>query len=335
MGRPAALRAINRAQILRTVLKEGALSRSEIAERTGISSVTVTYIVNDLLTEQVLSEWGRTEGSSGRPAQKVDLNPAAGTVLGIDVQPDHLLVGHTTLRGDLTEFERIELQAPQQVTQTILKVLEQHRVHVPQGGPVQLLVLGVPAPVNAAGELGSPNSLPELEVEQIHRGCQQLGVQLLLENDANLCALAEHQLGVVKGEKHFAFLLERPTGVGLGLYLEGQLYRGQRGLAGELALARWASNGIPVPLEDLRGAEQEKALAYLVAGLALSLDLSAVVVHQEAGTSNPQLLNSLQALVTPNLQVVSSALGAQVAVMGALTRGSLILQDHLLALPEF
>ncbi|GEM47173.1 ROK family transcriptional regulator [Deinococcus cellulosilyticus] len=335
MGRPAALRAINRAQILKRVLREGALSRSELAERTEISSVTVTYIVNDLLEEGVLSEMGRTEGSSGRPAQKVDLNPRGGSILGMDLQPERVLYGVTNARRDRISYQVRNLMNAKDITQTVLEIVEQHMQQPPETGPVRYLCLAVPAPVNAAGEVGSPNSLPELQLADIQHLCQQAGILLKLDNDANLGAQAEQLLGAVRNEQHFAFLLERPTGIGLGLYLDGQLYRGQRGLAGELALVRWPSNRKAVPMEELSGAAQETALAYMVAGLALTLDLSAVVIHQDQAPEQSRLQERLQGLVTGNLRVVNSTLGQNAVVLGALVQGSELFEQALLALPEF
>lgn len=335
MGRPAALRAINRAQILKRILREGALSRSELAERTEISSVTVTYIVNDLLEEGILSEMGRTEGSSGRPAQKVDLNPRGGSILGMDLQPGRVLYGVTNARRDSVSYQTRELESSLQVTDAVLEVLKQHVEQPPASGPLRYLCLAVPAPVNAAGVMGAPNSLPELQLEAIQTFCQKHSIDVKVDNDANLGAKAEQILGAAKGEQHFAFLLERPTGIGLGLYLDGQLHRGQRGLAGELALVRWPSNRRAVPIEELTGVPQETALAYMVAGLALTLDLSAVVIHQDQAPDPNRLMDRLQDLVTGNLRVVYSTLEQNAVVLGALVHGSELLQERLLALPEF
>lgn len=335
MGRPAALRAINRAQILKRILREGALSRSELAERTEISSVTVTYIVNDLLEEGILSEMGRTEGSSGRPAQKVDLNPRGGSILGMDLQPGRVLYGVTNARRDRVSYQTRELESAAQVTDAVLEVLLQHVAQPPESGPLRYLCLAVPAPVNAAGLIGAPNSLPELDLDAIQAFCQKHHIEAKVDNDANLGAKAEQILGAARGEQHFAFLLERTTGIGLGLYLDGQLYRGQRGLAGELALVRWPSNRKAMPIEELSGTSQETALAYMVAGLALTLDLSAVVVHQDQATDPNRLMDRLQDLVTGNLRVVASTLEQNAVVMGALVHGSELFQESLLALPEF
>ncbi|GGJ51375.1 ROK family transcriptional regulator [Deinococcus roseus] len=335
MGRPAALRAINRAQILKRILREGALSRSELAERTEISSVTVTYIVNDLLEEGILSEMGRTEGSSGRPAQKVDLNPRGGSIVGMDLQRNRVLYGVTNARRDAVVHQVQEVSSASEVTGAMLEVLENLVTAPPESGPVRHLCLAVPAPVNAAGEMGSPNSLPELDLPAIAAFCAKHSMDLRVDNDANLGARAEHHLGAVKDEQHFAFLLERPTGIGLGLYLDGQPYRGQRGLAGELALVRWPSNKKAIPIEELTGNAQETALAYMVAGLALTLDLSAVVVHQDLAPEPGKLMEKLQGLVTPDLRIVHSSLGQNSVVQGALVQGAELFQERLLALPEF
>lgn len=97
------------------------------------------------------------------------------------------------------------------------------------------IAIGVPSPVDPkTGAVSFANNLPGWK--NIHLGreiARAFGVPVLVENDANMAAIGEHWRGVARGAANFAFIA-LGTGIGSGIFTNGQLYRGRTGNAGEL-----------------------------------------------------------------------------------------------------
>lgn len=189
-------------------------------------------------------------------------------------------------------------------------------------GPVRHITVSVPAPVSDAGQMGEPNSLPQLDLAPLQTMAARSGADFVLENDANLWALAEKYDGAASNEDNFMVLVQRRSGIGLGLYLNGTVYRGTNGMAGELALARWPHQAWPTPVEQLPEAFKQTALAYLVGAVAASLNLRRVIVTDDAQSSSQDIVQSLQH-VAPHLCVIRSHLDSSGSVLGALTASRL------------
>lgn len=324
------LRQLNRSRILEMIFSKGALSRTAIARDTGLSKVTTTAIINDLVDERVLVEVGKTERSTGRPAALVELHHQAGTVLGIDVQPSDLTLMLSGLAAQKTQAKTVTVQSRQQVTKTLLTQLQTALESKPFGS-LRQVVLSLPAPISVSGLPMEPNSLPELETDKLLAWSEQNKIGLRLENDVKLAAVAEHAEGAAKNVANFALLIERKTGIALGLFLGGRLYRGERGLAGEIPRVRWPSGNKLLPLETLPKAQRPIALSQLVNGIAVALDLSLIVVHQTPAEAKAfNLVAALQDLVPKGLEVKSSAFAEEGPVKGAWLEAKRLAQETLL-----
>lgn len=322
------LRSRNRALLLRHVIDHGASSRAEIAEALGISKVTITSIANDLVTDGLLVETGRTEGVTGRPAALVELHPKLGTVLGVDVQPQVI----TSSASGITMLEQRTLEtkvSSKGITTTLLAQLESSRKEQ-TFGPLRHVMVSVPAPVNAKGNLSEPSRVPDLKLERITEWASDHQIELQFENDVKLASLAEHHHGAAKNMPNFALLVEREGGVALGLMIDGQLYRGERGRAGEISLLRLPHNNRLVPLEKLPFKAREEALAQMVSGFAIALDLGLILVHQHPpGKKQLNLTGRIRDLMTSDIRVEPSHFGEQGPLQGALISSALTAQNWL------
>ncbi len=333
MNEPLNLRLMNRSRLLEHVLESGVASRSEIAHSIDLSKVTVTSIVNDLLEEGWLIESGRTEGATGRPAGLVELHPEAGTVIGLDVQPGTIQAATSDLRKlEVSERQKV-FKSRKRVNETVLELLEETLQAVPHG-PLRQVVIAVPAPVGADGLPLEPTNFHEFDAKNVIAWGERNDVPVRLENDVKLAALAEFERGVAVGTDSFALLAERETGVGLGLFLGGRPYRGEHGRAGELALVRWPFEGRLVPLEELPLPARKTALAQLVGGLAVALDLSLILVHQaSSGAAALELEPSLKELVPAPIHVKTALFGERGPVLGAMLEATRLARDWLVRQP--
>src|SRR5215475_7120152 len=238
VGTPAQLRAMNERRVLDLVLRTGAISRAQIARETGLSKPIVSLALARLEEAGLLREVGRTSGGRGATALLYDLDPTAGYALALDA-------GGQWVRGVLADLGGRVLARREERT---------------LGGDAAALVgqlgaaarglagdVGVHLADVVAATLGSPGvmlpsgdhirlapSLPGLGqrgvVEQLRT---ELGLDLRIENDVNLAAMAELALGWGRETDDFVYLFVG-TGVGLALVLNGSLRRGATGAAGEI-----------------------------------------------------------------------------------------------------
>lgn len=303
----------NKQQLLQALLASGPLSRAELAERTSLSSVTVTSISRELSDSGLIVEIGKTEGQAGRPAGIYDLHPRLGTLVGVDVQPQELRLVTSDLRGQGRQLTVLPVQQSSELDEQ-LRAWLQTTLATPPNGPLCQVTIAFPAPISLAGERLEPNSLPTVTLQATQQLLQRSGVEFALENDANLHALAEKYDGAARAEDSFIVLMQRESGIGMGLYLDGSLFRGQHGRAGELALARWPVQAQAVPIEELEPETKEQALTYLVGGVAASLDIPLLILTQQAKGARPLPIPA----VLPHLRVVRSTLGPDGPSLGAL-----------------
>jgi hypothetical protein len=317
----AGVREYNRQQILWHILNLGACSRAALVEQTGLSGVTVTSITTELCAERYLTEIRKTEGSTGRPAGIFDFHPGLGTLVGIDCQPGEVCVLTSDVRGNRPQKRVYPVDSRRELSATLLSALDTVFTALPHG-PVQHVTVSFPAPVSSCGEVQEPNSLPELDLRTCEQKVLAAGADWVVENDANLRALAEKHHGAAVTEDNFMVLVQRRSGVGLGLYLGGAMYRGSTGLAGELSLAQWPSGGKPTQIEHLPLSARKDALVYLLGGIAVSLDVRLLVVTRDSQADFSDFGLEIQSL-SSRLRVVPSPLGAEGSALGALTASRL------------
>ncbi|WP_350244334.1 ROK family transcriptional regulator [Deinococcus sonorensis] len=310
------------------LLEHGSLSRGELAERTGLSAVTINAITKDLEQQRYVMEIRKTEGAAGRPAGILDLHPQLGTLIGIDCQPTDLWVLSSDVRGERQQRQRLQAEQLPDLQRQLLNAVDQ-LLRAPPFGPVRQVTVSFPAPVAEEGALLEPNSLPQFDLAPLQARVTQAGAAFVVENDANLRALGEKHHGAATDHDNFMVLVQRRSGIGLGLYLDGAIYRGSDGRAGELALARWPYRRTPTFVEQLPTLPRQEALTYLVAAIAAALDLHLVIVTDDA--SGDHRLDRRLQQVAPQLQVVPSPLDESGSALGALAASRLRYAQTMLA----
>lgn len=326
------LRHHNRERVMGFLLNGENLSRTDIAIALGLSKVTTTSIVNTLIQEDFLIETSKTGNGTGRPAGLVELHPKAGTVVGIDIQTNAVHVLYGDLSGKQNQLETQAVHDSQNITKTVLKTLKKLQLERPYGA-LRQVVLAVPAPVTLNGEISGPNRLPELNPSSIQTWAQENNVFIQFENDINLATLAEFEHGAAKNCQNFALLNERGGGVALGLFIEGQLYKGAGGQAGELALIAWSHQNNLYSVEELPLEARELALAQVCSVVAVVLDLELFLVHQHAGgAATLNVADRIREFVLKPVTVSASHYQDEGTVRGAFLQSARLAQLGLLAL---
>jgi predicted NBD/HSP70 family sugar kinase len=239
-----AVRRANLGLVLRDVAARGPLSRASVASGTGLNKTTVSSLVAELISTGLLDETGDDErpGTVGRPAQTVRLNPDGALSLGLEIHFDYLSVCATDLSGAVRYEREIAVGNRNSDPEAVLDqlaglALEALAAADEQGVPAVGVTLAGPGLVDVAtGVLvGSPDlgweHVPVVELLRARLG--RPGLPIRADNESNLGALAELWAGAGQRLRDFVYV-SSPHGVGAGIVLHGQLYRGAHGFAGEL-----------------------------------------------------------------------------------------------------
>jgi predicted NBD/HSP70 family sugar kinase/biotin operon repressor len=230
---PEHARGHNRALVLQTLYSAGQQSRADVARRTGLTRVTVSDLVGELIAEGLVVETGQRDGSRpGKPATLLDIGRSAFHVVGIDLS-DHSMFRGAVLDLAGTILARAELPLAGGVGDDALATvfaLADELVSL-TSRPILGIGVGSPGVVDAGGVVrGAPN-LGWVDLPLRSLLAERFGGPVVVANDANAAILAEHSFGNAEGD---TMLVAVGHGVGAGLLLGGSLLAGGRFAAGEI-----------------------------------------------------------------------------------------------------
>ncbi|MFE3824623.1 ROK family protein [Streptomyces sp. NPDC059092] len=236
-GSQSSLHRANLERVVRAVRMAGSLTQAEIARSTGLSAATVSNIVRELKDGGTVQVTPTSAG--GRRARSVSLSGDAGVVVGVDFGHTHLRVAVGNLAHQVLAEESEPLDVDASSAHGFGRAEELvERLIVATGVSRQKVIgvgLGVPGPIDVeSGTLGSTSILPGWTgINPGDELARRLGVPVYVDNDANLGALGELVWGSGRGVSDLAYI-KVGSGVGAGLVIEGQIYRGPGGTAGEI-----------------------------------------------------------------------------------------------------
>ncbi|MEU5659662.1 ROK family transcriptional regulator [Streptomyces sp. NPDC047737] len=236
-GSQTSLHRANLERVVRAVRMAGSLTQAEIARSTGLSAATVSNIVRELKDGGTVEVTPTSAG--GRRARSVSLSGDAGIVIGVDFGHTHLRVAIGNLAHQVLaeESEPLDVDASSaegfgRAEQLVNRLIETTGI---SAAKVIGVGLGVPGPIDVeSGTLGSTSILPGWTgINPSQELAGRLGVPVYVDNDANLGALGELVWGSGRGVKDLAYI-KVASGVGAGLVIDGHIYRGPGGTAGEI-----------------------------------------------------------------------------------------------------
>ena len=237
------LRVNNERVLLERLRASGAASRAELSRVTGISKPTVSAALGNLERAGLVRETGEMTVTAGRGRSAVlyEVNPTAGYVVGIDIGRSRIRVALADLEGGIRERREVPndvdgAAGPEPIVATATQLA--HEVVAEAGlewSRVVHIVVGTPGVFDpASNEVRYAGSLPGWGrtgvVDSLRR---ELGTELSVHNDANLAALGEYAFGAGQGCPLLVFLMVG-TGIGAGIVVDGKLFAGANGAAGEV-----------------------------------------------------------------------------------------------------
>lgn len=266
-GSAASLRIANQRRVLAVLLDRGSESatQADITRETGLAAGTVSTIVRELAAARVVS----TVAGAGRRGTTVRLARGAGLVAGVDFGHSHVAVAIAEMSGTVLAEERRPLPPGHQHTegletaramlQSLLDTLGAEHADLRNIG------MGLPAPLSNNIVMSSAILPGWVGVNARDEASRALDAKVLIENDANLGALAEHRHGHGRGHANVVFV-KVSSGVGAGLILDNQLFRGSAGTSGEIGHLTLNDQG-PLCRCGSRGCLE----AYAATGTALAM----------------------------------------------------------------
>jgi predicted NBD/HSP70 family sugar kinase len=349
---PEHARGHNRSLVMQTLYREGTLSRADIARETGLTRVTVSDLVADLIGESLVIEVGQREDvRPGKPATLLDLNRDAFQIIGVDLSE------YATFRGALLDLDgKIFARAEQplagstgdEAENKVLALVEELVDKATR--PILGIGVGSPGVVDLAGVVLSAPNLGWTNRSLQRDLAARFNIPVLVINDANAAALAEHSFG---GATSDMMLIKVGHGVGSGLLLGGTPLFGSRFAAGEIGhvvvgtdgglpcvcgkdgcLETWlATPRLDTALASAATAEEKDRILWVAGerlGIALApvvgaLDLAEIVLSGPTqlldGTLARATIETIRARTMPefqgNLVLRMTTLGEDIVLRGA------------------
>ena len=338
VGNPQLLRTMNERLLLDYLRLHGPASRGELAKASGLSKPTVSAALAGLEEAGLVQLIGSLSGRPGPTTAIYDVNVRAGVVAGVDIGRHWVRLAIADLRGEFIARRDIRNSA-RSAADLVRRVRTlAHKVAADAGidwAAVHYAVIGSPGVLNpVTGRLDYAPNLPGWGraglVGQLRNA---LEVESAIENDINLAAVGELTFGAGSGVRNFV-LVSIGTGVGMGIVINGELYVGSTGAAGEVSFL--PATEVDAAPDDARqrGMTETVAAAGGVARTAEQAGLSptsakdifaaaaagderARSVVEAEGRRIGALITAVAAILDPELVVLGGGIGNNLDLLGA------------------
>jgi predicted NBD/HSP70 family sugar kinase len=334
-GSSSELRRANLRHLLALIREHGPLSRGELRDLGNLSKPTVQAVVEELLrADLVLDAPGNGSGArqAGPPPRQIRFNSNHALVVGVDVGAAKMLAILSDLDG--RELATARCATPHNATevrlhQTVRTLIDECLDEVGVGrGRIGVVTVGTTGVVDPeTGVVSVAPQLPGWQGRPVSSALQDyLGLPVIVENEAQLAMLGESWRGVAQGVPNAVFV-QMGVGVGMGILIDGEIYRGAGGAAGEigyLPIGDPTPPGREGPFEATIGSE---ALArrleadLLGRGSSNTSDVSAVTARDlfsqaEHDSDARAAVDAMLATLAQGLVTVSVVLSPELVVLG-------------------
>lgn len=351
-------------EILELIRHGRATTRGDVLEATGLSRMTVAQRLDALLAAGMVVEGDTGEATGGRRRRSLSFNSAQSCVLAAAVDTTHTRIALTDLRGTVLRDAEVDVAVaagPSEVLDRIASVME--KLLADHGLGVADLCgagLSLPGPVDPeSGRPSQPPILPGWDAYPVaeHLGATLPGVPVLTANDADAAALGEYAAGHA-GVRSLV-LVKVATGIGTGIVIDGTLYTGADGGAGDIGHVRVSPTSDALCQCGMQG-----CLAAVASGRAVAAELTALGhpaasgrevgaliqagngdaarLTQQAGRRIGEVMATVVSLINPEVVLIGGALASAPLLAGiretlykiALPRATRHLALHLGGLGE-
>lgn len=232
-------KAINQFNILNTIRKSGQISRVEITQLTGQSRAAVTNVTARLIKEgMILEKQTKPSNSRGRRRVMLALNPSAAYVVGVKLSTFQLSFAVTNMQADIISSLTVPVRIHKRSPEFLTDLIEEGIRHCVAKAKLGLKIIsgigvGIPGFVDSRKGVAYWSPLYRQGNAYLRDLIQErFNIPTYIENDANTVTLAEQWFGEGMGVDNF-LMVTVEHGVGMGIVVNGQIYRGERGIGAE------------------------------------------------------------------------------------------------------
>lgn len=246
---------INKSIILNYLRENTSASRAKIARDLGISAPTTSKIIDEFISESFVVELGKNISTGGKKATKLGFNTKYGSVIGVDLGKDRIRIARSDMGGQILEkhvgFEIYfkDKDLLEKVKNEIQLFIDNIKPGKANGNNTDMdlkgICIGIPADIDSDSGRVLASSLfvdwQDLNLKEIFS--KHFKMKIFVENSKNMSAIGEKYLGGGKQYKNFVNL-EIGEGIGAGIIIDDQLYRGSCFSAGEVGFIVESKKGL-------------------------------------------------------------------------------------------
>jgi N-acetylglucosamine repressor len=293
------VKKINQKLILNEIVANSPISRAKLSETTGLNKSTVSSQVTTLIEKNLIFEIGQGQSSGGRKPVMLVFNKNAGYSIGIDIGVNYLNCILTDLKGNivLEDYQQLEGLSSEDIQDVLSVKIKNLLAQMPES-PYGLIGIGLCVPGLVTTEqkvIFTPNLEWNYELDLKPLIEQEFKVPVFLENEANAGAYGEKEFGAAKNYENLVYVSVH-TGIGVGIIIDNELYRGVRGFAGEMGHLTIDMNGLKCSCGN-RGCWElyasEKALMNSLSKIQQEKLSNRDIIYL-ANQNNPDILMALQ-----------------------------------------
>jgi glucokinase-like ROK family protein len=235
----------NKSLVMQVIKEFSPLSRTDVANKTGLNKGTVSSLVCELIDEQLVSESGPGKSNGGRRPVMLLFNEDAGYSIGVDIGVNYILGIITNLQGKIykEKLKNFHDLTYEEIKTELYRMIDCMIASIPDC-PYGLvgIGIGVPGTVNTDGKILMAPNLNWKNIDLKVLVEKKYRVPVIVENEANCGVYGEKKFGIGKDFKNMIYI-SIGFGIGGGLILNNHLYQGNNGLSGELGHMTIERNG--------------------------------------------------------------------------------------------
>lgn len=227
--------AMMKQRIITHLIYNGSSTITDLSKDMDLSVPTVTKFVDEMCAEGYVNDYGKLETSGGRHPSLYGLNSESGYFIGVEVKWYALNIGVINFKGDVVQLQ-MDIPFKLEDTPECLELLCQHIEKFMAGLAIdknKLLGVNVVLCGRVNPELGYSYSFFNFGGTSLSSAMtERLKVDVSIDNDGRAMLYGEFMKGVVKGQRHVIFI-NVSWGLGMSIIIDGKLYQGKSGFAGE------------------------------------------------------------------------------------------------------
>lgn len=242
------VKKLNKSIVLELLQKQSPISRASLAKLTGLTKATVSTLVAELMEENLLYEIGTGESSGGRKPVMLVFRQDAGYAIGVDLGVNYIHAVLTDLKGEIVKEVRHGLKVSTS-QESVLGELKRHLRALIAAAPespygIVGIGIGVPGITDHQGSVLFAPNLGWRNVPLQRMLEEEFKMPVTIDNEANAGAVGEKEFGTGRGVSNLIYI-SIGIGIGTGIILKNELYRGTSGYSGEMGHISIQADGKP------------------------------------------------------------------------------------------